>query len=344
MSEAFHLYVISFTVSKEAGLALVAAQDEKSAFQILKNGGSRHGDGYSMIQIRDIGMSSSCSYGLLLESFVNAKEAYDAIIQATRVYAGPKGDQGEKGERGEKGDTGETGPQGIQGPQGEIGPQGPQGVQGETGPQGQQGIQGETGEQGPQGEQGVQGIQGEKGEDGVSVSSVEQTVISSEDEGQNEITVTLSDGTEAVFYVKNGSAGITDVDVTVDAVHGVPRATSLLEEGHLSIAFTGLKGMQGNPGVNNATMIVVDELPVASEATSQKIYLILNEQTGDYDRYFTQFDGTNYAWVQAGSMTVNLEDYQRKDDEVWLTQEEFDALEVKDITKVYNVYEESDEP
>lgn len=93
MSEAFHLYVISFTVGKEAGLALVAAQDEKSAFQILKNSGSRYCEGYSLIQIRDIGMSTSCSYGLLMESFVNAKEAYDAIVQAAqRIIKGDKGD------------------------------------------------------------------------------------------------------------------------------------------------------------------------------------------------------------------------------------------------------------
>ena len=93
MSEAFHLYVISFTVGKEAGLAMVAAQDEKSAFQILKNGGSRNSDGYSLLQTRDIGMSTSCSYGLLMESFVNAKEAYDAIVQAAqRIIKGDKGD------------------------------------------------------------------------------------------------------------------------------------------------------------------------------------------------------------------------------------------------------------
>lgn len=84
MSEAFHLYVISFTVGKEAGLAMVAAQGEKSAFQILKNSGSRYCGGYSLVQIRDIGMTSSCSYGLLMESFVNAREAYDAIISAFR--------------------------------------------------------------------------------------------------------------------------------------------------------------------------------------------------------------------------------------------------------------------
>lgn len=93
MSEAFHLYIISFTVGKEAGLAMVAAQDEKSAFQILKNGGSRYCEGYSLIQTRDIGMTTNCTYGLLLESFVNAKEAYDAIVQAAqRIIKGDKGD------------------------------------------------------------------------------------------------------------------------------------------------------------------------------------------------------------------------------------------------------------
>ena len=90
---AYHLYVISFTVGKESGLALVAAQDEKTAFQILKNGGSRHCDGYSLIQIRDIGMSTSCTYGLLMESFVNALEAYDAIVQAADHFL--KGDKGD---------------------------------------------------------------------------------------------------------------------------------------------------------------------------------------------------------------------------------------------------------
>lgn len=93
MSEAFHLYVISFTVGKEAGLAMVAAQDEKSAFQILKNGGSRYCEGYSLIQTRDIGMTTNCTYGLLLESFVNAKEAYDAIVQAANHFL--KGDPGD---------------------------------------------------------------------------------------------------------------------------------------------------------------------------------------------------------------------------------------------------------
>ena len=85
-----HLYVISFTVSSESGLALVSAQDEKSAFQILKNGGSRNSNGYSIIQCRDIGMSSDCHYGLLMESFVNARIAYDAIVSLASRLVGPK--------------------------------------------------------------------------------------------------------------------------------------------------------------------------------------------------------------------------------------------------------------
>ena len=93
MNQAIHLYVISFTVGSESGLAMVAANNDRDAFQILKNGGSRCGGGYNLIQIRDIGMSSSCVYGLLLESFVNANEAYDAILEAANHFL--KGDPGD---------------------------------------------------------------------------------------------------------------------------------------------------------------------------------------------------------------------------------------------------------
>ena len=93
MNQAYHLYEISFTAGSEAGLAMVAAQDERSAFQILKNGGSRCHDSYSLIQIRDIGMSASCTYGLLLESYVNALTAYEAIASvADRFLKGDPGD------------------------------------------------------------------------------------------------------------------------------------------------------------------------------------------------------------------------------------------------------------
>lgn len=293
MADAYHLYVISFTVGAESGLAMVAAQDEKSAFQILKNGGSRNTDGYSLIQTRDIGMTTTCSYGLLLESFVNAKEAYDAITSVANYIKGP------------------------------VGPPGPEG---------------------PQGKDGRQGI------DGASLIDVQQTQTSTEDGGYNEITFTLADLTQRKVYIRNGDvgrAGVTEVFATTDAlVSPTPSVTVYLnDEGALYFTFSGFKGIQGNPGANNAMMQVHDwPLPTASAETNQIIYLVYNESTGDYDRYFTQFDGEDYSWVQAGSLTINLADYRRKDDDVWLTQAEFDALEIKDITKVYNIYEESDQP
>lgn len=51
------------------------------------------------------------------------------------------------------------------------------------------------------------GDQGNTGEQGVSVESIEQTTTSSESEGTNVITATLSDGTTSTFNIKNGAKG-----------------------------------------------------------------------------------------------------------------------------------------
>lgn len=65
------------------------------------------------------------------------------------------------------------------------------------------GSKGDTGVTGPKGDTGA------KGDTGVSITSVEQTTISSADDGTNVITVTLSDGTSSTFNIKNGSKGST---------------------------------------------------------------------------------------------------------------------------------------
>lgn len=95
--EYANLYVVSFTVGAESGLAMVAAPNATKAFQILVNSGSRCGEEYVLIQTRDIGMTSQCHYGLLLESYVNALEAYDAICSVADQLKGVKGDRGERG-------------------------------------------------------------------------------------------------------------------------------------------------------------------------------------------------------------------------------------------------------
>lgn len=81
-----------------------------------------------------------------------------------------------------------------------------------SGAQGMKGEKGDQGIQGVQGEQGIQGIQGEKGDKGdagVSITKVEETTVSTDDNGENVITVTLSDGTTSTFKVRNGSKGST---------------------------------------------------------------------------------------------------------------------------------------
>ena len=158
---AYHLYVVSFSVGKESGIAMVAAPDDKTAVQILKNSGSRCGFGYTVQQTRDIGMTCCCEYGLLMESFVNAKEAYSAILNAANKLQGPQGLQGEQGLRGPQGAAGPRGERGYSAYElavrlGFIGTldewiyslKGAKGDQGETGPQGEKGEKGDMGPQG----------------------------------------------------------------------------------------------------------------------------------------------------------------------------------------------------
>ena len=107
------LYVISFTVGEEAGLAMVAASNERQAFEVLQHSGNRNSEMYSLVQIRDIGMTSQMHYGLLMESYVNALEAFAAIVKVAETMKGPKGDDGKDGK---------DGPPGPEGPQGPAGP------------------------------------------------------------------------------------------------------------------------------------------------------------------------------------------------------------------------------
>ena len=330
MSEGYHLYVISFTVGAESGLAMVAAQDDKSAFQILKNGGSRYGEGYSLIQCRDIGMSTSCTYGLLLESFVNAREAFDSLVDVINKIG--------KGEKGDKGDKGDTGPMLFERVNVSVNES--------TGtPSVDSGlVRDDDGKRALNIEFG--GLKGETGRTGVSISSLTQTVESLQDSGRNEITVAFDNNTTAKFYVRNGSRGLTSVTASVDPLPGNPQVyTEINDEGELQLSFYGLKGVQGEPGVNNTIMQIVEQLPQqASEDTADTIYLIYNVGTGEYDRYYTFFNGSGYEFVQMSSTAIDLSEYKRNDSDVWLTQAQFDALPVKDSTKTYNIYEEEEEP
>ena len=58
------------------------------------------------------------------------------------------------------------------------------------------------------GDKGDNGEKGDKGDVGVSVTSIEQTTVSTESEGINVITCTLDNGTTSEFQVRNGEQGL----------------------------------------------------------------------------------------------------------------------------------------
>lgn len=139
-----------------------------------------------------------------------------------------------------------------------------------------------------------------------------------------------------------GPAGIETVNVTVDGLPGTPRAAVSLVDGALSISFYGLKGMQGDPGTSHARQAVVTTLPTAGPDTVDIVYLKQIGNTDEYERYITQFDGTNYSWLQIGTTEMTLDDYIRKDDIIYKTEEEMEEIEVFDNTKYYVTYEDEE--
>lgn len=161
------------------------------------------------------------------------------------------------------------------------------------------------------------------------------------------VTTDFTDGVLSIHFSNlkgrtgtRGPAGVETAQVTVDALSGNPRAVADVNDGVLTISFYGLKGEQGIPGTNNAETIIVDALPQPpTDRTLNKVYWVMNSETGYYDQYVTQRLGDSWTWVRLGSTEIDLADYVRKDSEVWLTREEFDALPVKDLSVTYNIYE-----
>lgn len=120
-------------------------------------------------------------------------------------------------------------------------------------------------------------LKGAKGDPGKDITSIEQTSSSSESEGSNVITVTLSDGTTKTFTVKNGK-----------------------------------RGLQGVPGVANAKYKQVAALPTASAATMDFIYLVESATAGVYNMSYTEEDAGAYSWKSLGTTAIQLADYATK--------------------------------
>lgn len=79
-----------------------------------------------------------------------------------------------------------------------------------------------------------------------------------------------------------------------------------------------------------------------ADGTNANLICLVGENGGaSYLRYLSGLTSTGYEWIPLGSTTVDMSDYIRKDSVVWLTEEQFDNLLVKDPNVTYNVYEET---
>ena len=149
-------------------------------------------------------------------------------------------------------------------------------------------------------------------------------VESQEDGGNNVITVTFTDGTSDTFNVKNGNTGngIASIVETTESYEdaGTNIITVTMTDGTVS-TFNIKNGSKGQPGAAQASYKNVDVLPTASASTMDEIYLTPSGTTGIYNMSYTNFDDTNYSWVDLGTTAVQLSDYATKEEVNQLGQE-----------------------
>lgn len=211
---------------------------------------------------------------------------------------GPKGDQGEQGPagpqgpQGEQGVPGEQGPAGAQGPQGEQGEQGEQGVPGEQGPAGPQGPQGEQGEKGEQGEPGVTPqlkieddtwyVSYDNGGSWLPLGTATGTVLpgnscifTNVEDGEDEVTFTLADGSTIV--IPKGST--VALGITFDAEDLLVMSPNSTRE--LSYTITSSTGEATIEVVSSAD---VKAKVVATDALTGKIEIRTGEAIDEYSK------------------------------------------------------------
>ena len=349
MNSCNYLYTISFTVGAEAGIALVAAPNERMAMDLLRNSGNHsHAEpGYSLVEMRNLGLTGACTYGLLMESYVNAREAYAAIVSAANALVGPKGEPGPAGVTDVEARY--AGP--ADSPHVNASLEGTKLVLDFSGLKGDQGEQGEPGDPGPQGEQGP------KGDTGKMIIAASATARQDSTKDPLTIIPTVIEGNRGNtllldFYNfkgdpgsagERGPAGIEEANVSVDGLSGSPRVVADVSNGVLSLSFYGLKGQKGDPGTNHSRQQVVSSLPTASAETVDIVYLIQIGNTDEYERYITQYNGSTYSWLQIGTTELDLSGYINEENIVFCTEEEIDAIEIFDPDKYYVTYEDEED-
>ena len=169
----------------------------------------------------------------------------------------------------------------------------------------------------------------------------------------------IEDSSGEVFYPATHERGVRDSDGVVlstklaqhtavtntlaNLVSSLGADVEALAQNEIIIAWDG----NSTPDVTKIPAGVVIEYNnveytgtlAASSSTRGKVYWVGEEGSDVQTQYITSLYNGSYIWFDKGTTEIDLSDYKRKDDEIWLTEEEFLALEVKDPTKTYNVYE-----
>lgn len=120
------------------------------------------------------------------------------------------------------------------------------------------------------------GADGHQGSDGVGIESIEQTVTSHEDDGVNEITVTLTDQTTSKFYVENGSKGST-----------------------------GAQGPAGQNGQDGQDGVGIDDITVEQSTFDGQANVVTVHLSDKTTKTFNVYNGRTGATGSAGTLYTN---------------------------------------
>lgn len=207
--------------------------------------------------------------------WIVANHLYLYVGDGNQLYAdcgelrGAQGIQGEKGDTGERGAIGKSAYELWEEQDGNSGKDVQSFLNSLKGSKGDKGDRGAKGDsftfadltpreiaqlKGEKGDTGRDGTDGKDGMDGLTITNIEQTTLSTENDGVNVITVTRSDGKVFPFQVKNGSIGQKGDkgDQGTQGIQGIQGIQG--EKGDKGdTGPQGVVGPQGNSGVADAS-------------------------------------------------------------------------------------------
>ena len=165
---------------------------------------------------------------------------------------------------------------------------------------------------GSKGSTGETGATGATGETGVGIKSVEQTVVSTEDDGVNVFTITLTNDEQYTVEVRNGSKGIQgdkgDTGVGIESVKQTSTSTEDDGENVVTVRLTngveetltfknGSKGSQGIQGVQGVQGIQGESGKDGASVTVSNV----SESTADGGNNIVTFSDGKTLTVKNGS-------------------------------------------